>query len=301
MVARMYRHGLQGGGKQQQHAESNEGSWLEDQTTTLYRASRQHVRTGMGSGASIDQDSGSEHSPSRGSVNPARTSPLEHRRAAEHEAARRSTASWLRAASALVGLVLAVLLGRALLERQLDEPQVMLPSLVKSAPSARFTPSQPPRPTANMEEPATAPLDLATTHEGSNAEAARVAMHSAEFAPKPNAPAQTRPVRTPRGSSVLKADDTSSTTAAAIDNAGSRDSDPPIGETRPGTLHIDSTPSSQVFIDDQLIGATPQRAVQVEPGLHSVRLYNSDLNVVKVITLRMQPGEEISRVERLEQ
>jgi hypothetical protein len=68
---------------------------------------------------------------------------------------------------------------------------------------------------------------------------------------------------------------------------------------KPGSLHIDSQPWAQVFIDDQRIGNTPQRELSLSPGLHSVRLYNPELSLLKIITLDVRPGERIERVELL--
>jgi hypothetical protein len=66
------------------------------------------------------------------------------------------------------------------------------------------------------------------------------------------------------------------------------------------TLHIDSQPWSHVFIDDVPLGKTPQTAVPLQPGQHSVRLFNPERNLLKILTLRAQPGESIERVEQLE-
>ena len=66
------------------------------------------------------------------------------------------------------------------------------------------------------------------------------------------------------------------------------------------TLRIDSQPWSHVFVDDVPLGKTPQSAVPLQPGQHSVRLYNPERNLLKIVTLSAQPGESIERVEQLE-
>lgn len=66
------------------------------------------------------------------------------------------------------------------------------------------------------------------------------------------------------------------------------------------TLHIDSQPWSHVFVDDVPLGKTPRAAVPLQPGPHSVRLYNPERNLLKILTSSAQPGERIERVEQLE-
>lgn len=67
--------------------------------------------------------------------------------------------------------------------------------------------------------------------------------------------------------------------------------------TQAGTLRIDSKPVAQVFVDGLRIGNTPRNTIRLQPGVHSLQLYNAEHVLLKDITLRVQPGETISRVE----
>jgi hypothetical protein len=48
------------------------------------------------------------------------------------------------------------------------------------------------------------------------------------------------------------------------------------------------------------MGKTPQTAVPLQPGQHSVRLFNPEWNLLKILTSSAQPGERIEREEQLE-
>lgn len=75
---------------------------------------------------------------------------------------------------------------------------------------------------------------------------------------------------------------------------------PSAASTAGATLRIDSHPWSHVFVDDVPFGKTPLEAVQLQPGPHSVRLYNPERNLLKILTFSAQPGATIERVEQLE-
>ncbi len=69
----------------------------------------------------------------------------------------------------------------------------------------------------------------------------------------------------------------------------------------PGTLRINSRPWSQVFVDDRLIGNTPQLDISLPAGSHKVRLTNPEFGMSKVISLHVRAGETVTRVETLEE
>jgi len=242
-----------------------------------------------------------ELDPVRLSERAARSLQDQHRRVREIEAAQRAGGGWLRAAAALIAVVLAVLLGRALLASQDSEHRVTLRSLTTSVvptrasdalPTGDAQPTTAQPTTAQEREPANGPSSAPTLSATDEQEViARVIPTSTKDHAKLPRPRRTRLEATVQPASVVESD-------AAKAPIGT--DSPPSGDV-PATLNIDSTPASQVFIDDEAVGSTPQPTVQLTPGLHSVRLYNSSLNLVKVITLRVQPGEEVSRVEKLEE
>jgi PEGA domain len=70
----------------------------------------------------------------------------------------------------------------------------------------------------------------------------------------------------------------------------------PAGE---GTLRINSRPWARVLIDNKFVGNTPQRALRVAAGDHSVRLINEPLNMSKSFRITIREGETLTRVEML--
>lgn len=68
-----------------------------------------------------------------------------------------------------------------------------------------------------------------------------------------------------------------------------------------GVLRINSRPWSQVFVDGQLIGNTPQREISLSPGQHTVRLTNAEFGMSKAFNVKVDAGETVSRFETLEE
>ena len=66
-----------------------------------------------------------------------------------------------------------------------------------------------------------------------------------------------------------------------------------------GTLQVNSVPWSQVYVNDSLVGNTPQMSIALPPGRHRVRLENPDFNVSHTIGVTIRAGESIRRVVRL--
>jgi serine/threonine-protein kinase len=58
-----------------------------------------------------------------------------------------------------------------------------------------------------------------------------------------------------------------------------------------GFLNINSLPASLVVLDGKPIGSTPRVHVQVSAGPHKVVFTNSDLGVMKEITVTVGAGE----------
>ncbi|HKP60727.1 MAG TPA: PEGA domain-containing protein, partial [Polyangiales bacterium] len=83
--------------------------------------------------------------------------------------------------------------------------------------------------------------------------------------------------------------------AAAAAKANSLASNPRHG----GILRINSLPWSQVYIDGQMVGYTPQRAISLAPGEHAVRLINPEFAMSKTLQVRIAKGQQITRSEVL--
>lgn len=67
-----------------------------------------------------------------------------------------------------------------------------------------------------------------------------------------------------------------------------------------GTLRINSLPWAQVFVDDRMVGNTPQLDLSVTPGSHHVRLVNPSFGMQKSFEVDVKAGARVSRVELLE-
>jgi serine/threonine-protein kinase len=66
-------------------------------------------------------------------------------------------------------------------------------------------------------------------------------------------------------------------------------------------VRINSRPWSQVFIDERLIGNTPQLDISLPAGSHTVRLTNPEFGMSKVFSLQVRAGETVTRVETLDE
>jgi hypothetical protein len=60
-----------------------------------------------------------------------------------------------------------------------------------------------------------------------------------------------------------------------------------------GTLQINTRPWSQVFVDNKLIGNTPQLNIKLEPGPHDVKLVNAEFHIQYSFTVDIPPGETV--------
>jgi len=63
-----------------------------------------------------------------------------------------------------------------------------------------------------------------------------------------------------------------------------------------GTLRINTRPWSQVFVDGQLIGNTPQMNIPLRAGAHRVTLVNSDFNIRETVSVTITAGQTETRV-----
>ncbi|HKP64372.1 MAG TPA: PEGA domain-containing protein [Polyangiales bacterium] len=78
-------------------------------------------------------------------------------------------------------------------------------------------------------------------------------------------------------------------------------SDEPAGtdEGGPGTLRVNSRPWSQVFVDGKLIGVTPQRAISLPPGSHTLLLVNDEFSIRKTVQVEIKSGQITTQVLNL--
>ncbi len=65
---------------------------------------------------------------------------------------------------------------------------------------------------------------------------------------------------------------------------------PPPSGGGPGTLRVQTVPWSQVFVDGQLIGNTPQTNISLPAGSHRVTLVNPDFNIRENVNVTIEAG-----------
>jgi hypothetical protein len=68
-----------------------------------------------------------------------------------------------------------------------------------------------------------------------------------------------------------------------------------------GTLQINSRPWARIWVDGGFVGNTPQRALQLHAGHHTVRLVNETFAMSKTIDVTIAPGHTLKRVEVLDE
>jgi hypothetical protein len=198
-----------------------------------------------------------------------------------------NTFAWLQAVGAIVGLFGAVLFGRVVLDAG------------KGAPASRPIVNAPQSP------PAAAPVDVRSIP-GTPAEPLPPVAASAEPLPQPAA-VEAEASRGPRSKHVVRAAPrrAENASSAVPDPAPRSSSAAPERRERstaaPATLRINSRPWSQVFIDGRAVGNTPQLGISLEPGTHSVRLVNPEFSMIKTFKLTLHAGENVTRVETLEE
>jgi hypothetical protein len=68
-----------------------------------------------------------------------------------------------------------------------------------------------------------------------------------------------------------------------------------------GVLRINSLPWSQVYIDGELVGHTPQTNLLLPTGQHQVTLINSEMQLSKTLTVQISAGNIVTRKVNLGQ
>jgi serine/threonine-protein kinase len=63
-----------------------------------------------------------------------------------------------------------------------------------------------------------------------------------------------------------------------------------------GTLRVNSRPWSRVYIDGRMVGNTPQMQLSLAAGWHTLTLVNPDFGLQKVVTIRIKPGELVTKI-----
>jgi hypothetical protein len=64
-------------------------------------------------------------------------------------------------------------------------------------------------------------------------------------------------------------------------------------------LRVQTRPWSQVFVDGKLVGNTPQMAIAVTSGSHTLLLVNDEFGLRKTVKVNVAPGEVVTKVLNL--
>ncbi|HBQ12711.1 MAG TPA: hypothetical protein DEF51_16725, partial [Myxococcales bacterium] len=67
----------------------------------------------------------------------------------------------------------------------------------------------------------------------------------------------------------------------------------------PGTLRVNTTPWSEVYVDGRRIGNTPQMNIRLPAGRHTITLVNPDFNIRERVTVTIAPGGTETLIRRL--
>jgi hypothetical protein len=68
-----------------------------------------------------------------------------------------------------------------------------------------------------------------------------------------------------------------------------------------GTLRVNSLPWAQVFVDGNLVGNTPQMGLPLSAGRHKIKLVNPPLEMTKVLSVEIAPGQVVTKTINLSQ
>jgi len=220
--------------------------------------------------------------------------------------------AWMFSILATAGLFCCVLFGRVLLRTGVDSEARPVQPVAAPAPQTSVAPTAPVEPVSQALEPSAEPAaESGTAALGSGRkQASRRPWHarSSRDSDEVDSESRARPERPER--TEKHADDAPVAETKALPNpyddtrtseTAAREAGPPIAGA-PGVqslLRINSRPWSQVFVDGQLVGNTPQFGVVVTAGRHTIRLVNPEFDMSKTFTVNVAPGESLTRIETL--
>jgi hypothetical protein len=72
-------------------------------------------------------------------------------------------------------------------------------------------------------------------------------------------------------------------------------------QPKPGILHVNTTPWSEVFVDGKSVGTTPLPGVVVSAGRHRIQFVNPLLNLSHEVTVQFKAGREVKCIINLKQ
>lgn len=204
------------------------------------------------------------------------------------------------------GLFCALLFMRLIVSEGTNAPS---PSIQpEAAPSAPVTPHLPEVVAAPAEAPKAAEIEVAAKPEP------KAAAPIANAEPTPAAPKLVAPkVVQPKHAAKLSAPKPVAAKPSAPKHVATPSPKPqktavhvasaPVATAAPamGTFRVNSLPWSEVFVDGQSVGNTPQMGLPLPAGHHKIKLVNPQLEMTKVFTVQIGPGQVVTKTINLSQ
>lgn len=85
---------------------------------------------------------------------------------------------------------------------------------------------------------------------------------------------------------------------ACVREGGAESTDAGVDVPAMGVLKVNSMPWSLVYVDNRLVGNTPQTNIQLTAGTHRVTLINPDFQLREDLSVTIEPGQTATRVVR---
>lgn len=171
----------------------------------------------------------------------------------------------------------------ALPSRANRDAHVAAPAAQASVPTpAAAKPPEPPSTAAAIGAPA---AQAAT----STPEPAKASATAAQDQRKRRMAARARPSRRAQSRPAARSEPTRT---AALPVA-------PAAAPRMGLLRVNSRPWSTVYVDGQQVGTTPQTAIELAPGRHTVALVSEQFELKRTLTVEVRAGETVTRSVQL--
>jgi hypothetical protein len=150
-------------------------------------------------------------------------------------------------------------------------------------------------PKADTAKPVVAAAPVAKAEEPSTPEASRDEPRVEQRPRQTPSPAPAPPrVRTERSAPGL------ATAAPAPSRPTPTVVAPPVAAgSDTGMLRVNSRPWAQIHVDGRLVGNTPQMALRLSPGKHTVLLVNPELKARKTFTVQIKRGSVTTKIVEL--
>jgi hypothetical protein len=175
-------------------------------------------------------------------------------------------------------------------------PSAPIPAAAPSAPAPQVQEVAVPQPAAPAiaakPEPAPQPAAIVA--------AAKVAApkHAPQvIAPKHASPRHAQPLRAPKPAPVKRM----ATPAPKPEKHAVHVEPAAPAPHAMGTLRVNSLPWSEVFVDGKLVGNTPQMGLPLPAGHHKIKLVNAPLEMTKVFSVEIAPGQVLTKTVNLSQ